>query len=148
MFHCGKALNILLVFTQDLQSPHDLCLFHCGKALNTSKCMQAELEELDMQLQAAHREQQLHAAALEKLDVAKCALQYAEQEASSSAGHKAQQQADELEAQLKVQEEQHTAALQRAKEAETTAKVRTILCHPLESVKCKALLSARICASF
>ena len=85
--------------------------------------MQGELAALEQQLGAAKQQQAQYAAAVQKLDIAKHALACAEREAASSAGHKAQQQAEEVGAQLKEQEEQHAAALEKAKAAEEKAKV-------------------------
>lgn len=85
--------------------------------------MQGELRELEQQLGIAQQQHAQHEEAVKKVEVAKYGLQCVEQEAASSAGHKAQQQADELEAQLKEQQERHAAALEKANAAEEKAKV-------------------------
>lgn len=90
---------------------------------SNSACMQGELAEIDQQLRAAQQQQAQHAAAVQKVDVAKHALACTEREAASSAGHKAQQHAEEVQAQLKEQEDQHAAALEKATAAEEKAKV-------------------------
>lgn len=88
--------------------------------------MQGELEEIEKQLQAAQQQLALHNQAMSQLEIAKHALQCVEQEAASSASHKAQQHADELEAQLNEQKQQRGTAVEKAKDAEANSKVRSV----------------------